>query len=437
MYKKWLKRIGIIAVALVLLVYIGYQIFNSTYSQIHTETASYAEVDETVSATGFVVREETILSNDTDGVLTYLMEDGDKVSKDGKVAEIYANASDVSTQKSIQSLQEEKDRLQQLSRASEAFTSPDSLDRQILQSLKSMQTAIHEGEYSSLDKQREDLLYQLNEWQIVTQKVDNFDGRIQNLQQQLDGLLEQHSDSVGSVTSPLAGYFGRTLDGYESTFSYDDILSLTPEQVEEGLAAEPSEIPQNAVGKVVSSLSWYMVCNVSTEDALKLQIGKKGVTLQMPFASMESVPVSVEAVNQTDADDTAAVVLRCDYMSSDLANIRKEPIQIHTDPYQGIRVSKKAVHMDTVSRTKTDEEGNKVLDENGNPVMEEKEVQGVYVLFGGELVFKEIVPLYTSETYVICDPSPDEGVLFSGSTIQLYDEVVIEGTDLKDGKMVR
>ena len=81
--------------------------------------------------------------------------------------------------------------------------------------------------------------------------------------------------------------------------------------------------------------------------------------------------------------------------------------------------------------------GNKVLDENGNPVMEEKEVQGVYVLFGGELVFKEIVPLYTSETYVICDPSPDEGVLFSGSTIQLYDEVVIEGTDLKDGKMVR
>ena len=123
-------------------------------------------------------------------------------------------------------------------------------------------------------------------------------------------------------------------------------------------------------------------------------------------------------------------------MSSDLANIRKEPIQIHTDSYEGIRVSRKAIHMDTVSRMKTDEQGNKVLDENGNPVTEEKEVQGVYVLFGGELVFKEIVPLYTSNTYVICDPSPGEDALFSGSTIQLYDQVVIEGTDLKDGKMV-
>ena len=151
MYKKWLKRAGIIAIVLVLLVYIGYQIFSSTYSQIQTEIASYAEVDETISSTGFVMRDETILSNTTDGVLTYLLEDGDKVSKDGKVAEIYTSASDVSTQKSLETLQEEKDRLQQLSRASEAFTSPDSLDRQILQRLKSMQTAILEGEYSELN----------------------------------------------------------------------------------------------------------------------------------------------------------------------------------------------------------------------------------------------------------------------------------------------
>lgn len=436
MYKKWLKRAGIIAIVLVLLVYIGYQIFSSTYSQIQTEIASYAEVDETISSTGFVMRDETILSNTTDGVLTYLLEDGDKVSKDGKVAEIYTSASDVSTQKSLETLQEEKDRLQQLSRASEAFTSPDSLDRQILQRLKSMQTAILEGEYSELDQQREDLLYQLNEWQIVTKKVENFDGRIQSLQQQMDQLQEQHSESIGSVTSPLAGYFVSSLDGYESEFSADEILSLTSEQVEEKLAAEPSESPQNTIGKVVSSLSWYMVCNISADDMLNLQVGKKGVTLQMPFASTERVPVSVEAINQPDMDSPATVVLRCDYMSSDLANIRKEPIQIHTDSYEGIRVSRKAIHMDTVSRMKTDEQGNKVLDENGNPVTEEKEVQGVYVLFGGELVFKEIVPLYTSNTYVICDPFPGEDALFSGSTIQLYDQVVIEGTDLKDGKMV-
>ena len=111
------------------------------------------------------------------------------------------------------------------------------------------------------------------------------------MQQQMDQLQEQHSESIGSVTSPLAGYFVSSLDGYESEFSADEILSLTSEQVEEKLAAEPSESPQNTIGKVVSSLSWYMVCNISADDMLNLQVGKKGVTLQMPFASTERVPV--------------------------------------------------------------------------------------------------------------------------------------------------
>lgn len=61
---------------------------------------------------------------------------------------------------------------------------------------------------------------------------------------------------------------------------------------------------------------------------------------------------------------------------------------------------------------------------------------GVYVRFGSELTFKEIVPLYSDNSFVICDPDPDDEALFSGDTIQLYDEVVVEGTDLYDGKII-
>ncbi len=436
-HKKMLKRIGIVAVALLLLIYLGFQIYSTTYSQIKTETASYVAVNETISATGFVVRKETVLTNEASGVLTYLLADGDKVSNGGKVAEIYASSSDVSTQKNIQSLQAEKERLEQLSKASEAFTSPDSLEKQILQSLKAMKGAVNRGDYSKLSSHRDNLLYQLNERQIVTQKVDNFDSRIRSLQQQLDQLQAKHNVSTGAVTSPLAGYFASELDGYENALPYDDILDITPQQVEAGLNAQPDKTPENAIGKVISGLNWYMVCNVSADDAVKLRVGKTGITVNMPFASTESVPVSVVAVNQADKDSQAAVVLRCDYMSSDLANIRTEAIQINTDRHEGIRVSRKAVHMDTVRRVKTDGEGKQILDDEGNAVKEEKEVQGVYVLFGGELVFKEIVPLYSSENFVICDTSPNKDAMFSNNTVQLYDQVVVEGTDLQNGKVVR
>ena len=51
-------------------------------------------------------------------------------------------------------------------------------------------------------------------------------------------------------------------------------------------------------------------------------------------------------------------------------------------------------------------------------------------------VFKEIVPLSTYSTFVLCDPNPEEDATFNGETIKLYDEVVVGGTDLYDGKIV-
>ena len=67
----------------------------------------------------------------------------------------------------------------------------------------------------------------------------------------------------------------------------------------------------------------------------------------------------------------------------------------------------------------------------------EKTVDGVYILYGNELKFKEIVKLYETKDYVICDTNQDNEDLFSGSTIKLYDKIVTEGTDLYAGKIVK
>ena len=53
-----------------------------------------------------------------------------------------------------------------------------------------------------------------------------------------------------------------------------------------------------------------------------------------------------------------------------------------------------------------------------------------------EINFKQIVPLFSTEGYVICDTNPEED-LMTDETVSLYDEVVIEGTDLYDGKVIR
>ena len=63
-------------------------------------------------------------------------------------------------------------------------------------------------------------------------------------------------------------------------------------------------------------------------------------------------------------------------------------------------------------------------------------MQGVYVLYGSEVQFKQIAILYATKDYVICDTSPQEGTLFNGETISLYDKVIVKGDDLYDGKVI-
>ena len=58
------------------------------------------------------------------------------------------------------------------------------------------------------------------------------------------------------------------------------------------------------------------------------------------------------------------------------------------------------------------------------------------MLYGSEVQFKQISILYSDDDYVICDTQPEEGILFNGETISLYDKVIIKGDDLYDGKVI-
>ena len=97
--------------------------------------------------------------------------------------------------------------------------------------------------------------------------------------------------------------------------------------------------------------------------------------------------------------------------------------------YTGLRISRKAIHDDYVTKV--------TYDDNDQPHKEEKKVQGVYVLYGSEVQFKQISILHSDKDYVICDTSPADGILFNGETVSLYDKVIVKGDDLYDGKVIK
>ena len=427
-----IRRLAAFCVAFLLLFYIGSQVYNANYTSVKTEVAVYVQADdpgtaEIVQATGTAVRKESVIQQQTNGVITYVVEDGGKVSKGGTVAELYATEQDAAAQKQIETLNLQISQLQKLSSPGSTYAvDQDSLTKQISQKLIALLQTSASGEYDSLDEPREDLLYVLNERQIVTNKVANFNDRIASLTQQRDALTANRQ-VLGTITAPSAGTFISEVDGYESVFDYSSILTITPEQYQEKLQTQVSP-PADAVGKICGEFKWYFVCVVSAEDAMKFIEGN-AVSLSFPFATSGSVTAVVRAVNQESIESQAAVVLECSTMNEELARLRTETCAVSVTEYSGIRVSQKAVHFAEVTRT--------VENEDGEETTETREVKGVYVMHGSEIVFRQIVPLYSTSTYVICDPNPDPEELMTSETVQLYDEIVVEGTDLYDGKVVK
>jgi len=59
--KEWLKRLGILLVAIFLLAYVGYQIFQVLYSNVTVETVSAYSVYDTVETQAIAIRNETLV----------------------------------------------------------------------------------------------------------------------------------------------------------------------------------------------------------------------------------------------------------------------------------------------------------------------------------------------------------------------------------------
>lgn len=425
------RRLATTVIALLLLLYVGYQVYRSHYSGVRTETSAYFTASDSVQVTGVAVRDEAPLEKPkTAGVVDYLLSSGDKVAKGGTVARICSDEKQAAARHELESVDSEIRRLQSLQSPGDTYAaSPDSLNQQIQRKLSSLLGQTVSGDFASLPTSRQDLLYLISERQIVTGQASNLGARLTELQKTRETLSQQAGTALGTIISPASGYFISSTDGLESALDFSKALSLTGDQI---LAAEKEQAApaDGSPGKISGSYDWYFACVVDagrTEDFRQLASGGT-VSIRFPFVSNVTVPATVAAVNQGAPSSQAAVILESNYMNAELAAIRRETAQVILHEYTGIRVSAQAVHFETVSKTEKEGSGKKTT---------KKEVSGVYVLHGNQIGFRQIVPLYSTENYVICDPNPPEDGLMTDGTVKLHDEVVVEGTDLYDGKVVQ
>lgn len=396
---KILKLVGIGFVVLVLL----HQGYKAVYNPFTTETVTYVNYYDGIDVVGTVIRDENIITADYNGVLSYTLNEGARVAKNGVVANIHKNVEAANAHLQIKRIENEIKNLEDIQTYNDLYAANVSLiDSKIFSSLVSLAGDRQNGKKVIDSTAASELCNFLNRKQIVTGTATSFDALISSLKTQKAGYESAYSEAIGSITTDHSGYFISVVDGYENVLSPTELETLTPEKFN---SLKPGTVDPAAVGKVVSDYRWYIAVKVPFDYSLTLSKGQK-MTLKTAVSGYTDLAVNIEHINRSNGANEAVVVFVCKTVSEELAGLRTIPVTIVRESYEGLRVDNQAIR----------------VNKDG--------VTGVYIYRNNQLKFVKVNLLYSGKYSIVEQITGESGVL------RLYDEIIVKGRDLYDGKIV-
>lgn len=379
--------------------YIGLYIYNMAANPFQTTLAASITVEESSRVTGYVVREETVLSGGGDAV-SITAQEGAKVSVGEEIAIAYASEAALQRASEIYSLEIQIDQLQSFLEADNTVSDSSSASKDVL----ALAQAIQHKDFSDLDKLLLNIKTDVfSDSDPLT--VEEAEGDLAAMESELSVLLSADDSDITSVTAVRSGIFSSAVDGFESV-GPDDLDHLTPETYRT-LFEAPGAIPGDALGKLITGITWYFTAVMDESDAEKLA-GMKTARLVFTKNYSADLSMGIESIGSASEDGTCVVVFSCSSALSDIAAFRELTADVIFSTYSGIRVPKEAVR----------------LDEDGATC--------IYILSGlrAELVPVDI--LYEGDDYYIVQSGSE-----SATSLRVGSEIIVKANDLYDGKVVR
>ncbi len=409
-------RVLTTVLSVILIIFVVYQLFASLYNPVTTEIVNLYETVDGIPITGVMLRDETFVKNSYSGTMHFNIADGERVSKNGTIADVFGTAEQSFAASEINAIKKEISNIEEI----EKYNDLNAVDLSLINSkmygeLNSIIRSTATGKYSELSKNAELLLNFMNRKQIATGQVVDFSKQLAELNEKLNKYKAMLGTPVGSIKAEKSGYFLSTVDGYEEILNVSELGKITPEFLE-GLTPNENK-DDSVIGKLVSDYTWYIAASVSINDSLQFKVGDN-LKILTGLGNTPEISVTVEKINMSVSDDKAVVIFSCNQINSELSIIRTASMTVVKNRYSGLRVSSKAL------RFKNEQAETPDGTSSATPTT------GVYVLSGMTAHFVPVNIVYSASGYAICEISKEDGAL------KLYDEIIVKGKNIYDGKII-
>ena len=380
--------------------YFAYNVVSSLYAPLMTATVTQYEAGAGYYASGFVVREEELLYSPY-GTTVLTCAEGAHVAASDIVATGYRSEDAITRQTRIDELSGQIEQLQYAWGAASSVYDQAALDADIAGELAQLSRYLALRDMNSVS----DLSPELKGLILRRTGSDSDSGslqaRILTLQAELETLEAQSAGDTSAIPAGRAGTFSAAVDGYESVLTPERLMEMTVAELER---VQPDTADAGAIGRLITSATWYYACVVPANELSDVEEGDR-VTLTFARDYYQPVEMRVARLGENEAG-SRLLVLSSDRALQNVTLLRQQSAELVFTSYAGLRVPKSAVRV-----------------ENGRT--------GVYILEGTLARWKPITILHdTGESYVV--------TLDTSSTSNLWpgDELIINAKNLYDGKVV-
>jgi len=299
--------------------YIGVYLYRAFVNTYTTTTAISYAVEETLTAQGYIVRTEVVL---TEGGLTALpiVGEGEKVGAGQAIAVEYLSIDALETASEIRSL---RMKIAQL----DSFSGNN--DDASFGAVLELSSAVHNNDLRRLDEIELSI-----DTSIFSHETD-----LSSLQRRLEE-LEGRSTGARIINSEMSGTFSHVVDGFEH-ITPEMLFEMTPEEF---IAHFETPSLERGNGKLITEFKWYYVAIMSLEDASQLATGQMK-NVQFFGAYNAEVEMRVESIGRSE-DGLCVVVFSSDRGVHEIAPVRSLRADVVVNVISGIRVPKEAIHLD-------------------------------------------------------------------------------------------
>ena len=410
--KKFLIRLFVAA----LVVFQVWNVYILLNPPMKTQMVRYGTLEDASVHPALIIRDETVISAGSPGVLESLAGELQLVKNGKQVAAVYQGDVDSETQ---QKLKQVNDRITEITNTLESDTlfegDAHKLEENIAARASDLVVAANTRNVSRAAELRTDL----NKLMDKKRSVTGQDGAAASVLDQLYAEKQQYESMLSATRQPLyapkPGLYSTAVDGFETALTPAAIGAMTVSEFETLQKTEvPADPNANAACKVMSNIEWHAAMLLDEDEAEPIREGmeraaQNGLSYTVYLRldeHLEDSTATVAYVSPAENGKCVVIATATDYNPVALQN-RKLDITLVRDKYEGLKVPMEAIRV-----------------KDG--------VQGVYAVTDGLMKFKSTEILYNDAHYAIVKEDN-----LNADSLLLYDEVVLEAKNINEGALVR